>query len=78
MFSLSRRAALAAALVLFVLVGSAAGESGQSASSKSAPWTSDGAGTPPAFDSSRTRSTFAAGAQHGPVSNHLPSVRENV
>jgi Ca2+-binding RTX toxin-like protein len=83
-FSLSWRAALAAGLLLFMLVGSAVGDAGRSASSstkpaeRSAPYTSDGIGTPAAFDSSLSRGTFAPGGQHGVVSSHLPAAQENV
>ena len=76
MSSLSTRALVAAALMLFVLVGSAAG--GRQPASESAPWATDGRASPPAFDASLERSTFAPGGQHGAVSQHLPAVRENV
>ena len=76
MSSVSRRAALVAAMLVFVMAGSATGESRQA--SKSAPWATDGAGPATAFTGSLERSTFAPGGQHGFVSQHLPAVQENV
>jgi hypothetical protein len=76
-FGFSGRAALAAALTLFVLVGAAAGDTRQPAY-KSAPWATDGGVASPAFSGSTGRSTFAPRGQHGNTSLHLPAVRENI
>jgi RTX calcium-binding nonapeptide repeat (4 copies)/LVIVD repeat len=72
----TRKAVIAAALMLFAVVGSATGDSRQPASD-SAPWVTDG-GPPAAFGGSLTGSTFAPGLQHGPSADHLPAVRENI
>jgi hypothetical protein len=77
MVSLSRKAVVVTAFLLFVVVGSAVGAPRQPAT-QVAPWATDGGPDSPAFSAPLERSTFAPGGQHGATSLHLPAVRENV
>ena len=77
MVSLSRKAVVTTAFLLFVVVGSAVGAPREPAT-QVAPWATDGGATSPAFSVPLERSSFAPGAQHGATNLHLPAVRENV